>query len=43
MDINGTGRSLEISKTEGKKWHWKEPGNLNIGWKEMELEGTWKS
>ena len=45
MEGNGIGRNLEISILDGRKWNWKEPGNLNIRWKEkeMELEGTQKS
>ena len=42
MEGNGTGRKLEILKIDGKKWNWKEPGILNIRWKEMELDGSWK-
>ena len=39
MKINETGRNLEISKTDEKKWKWMEPGNLKIDekkWKQME-------
>ena len=43
MERNGTGRNLEFSKINRKKWNWKKPGNLKNRWKEMELEGTWKS
>ena len=43
MERNGISRNLEVSKIDGTKWNWKEPGNLNIRWKEMELEGTLKS
>ena len=37
MEGNEIGRNLEISKIDRRKWNWKEPGNLNIRWKEMEL------
>ena len=43
MEGNGIERNLEISKIDGRKWNWKEPGNLKNRLKEMELEGTWKS
>ena len=43
MEETGTGRNLEISILDGRKWNWKEPGSLKNRWKEMELEGTWKS
>ena len=36
-------RNVEISIVEGRKWKWKEDGNLNNKWKEMEFERTWKS
>ena len=34
----GTGRNLEISKTDGRKWNWKEPGNLRNRREEIDLE-----
>ena len=43
MEGNRIGRNLEISKIDGRKWNWKEAGNLKNKWKEMELEGTWNS
>ena len=43
MEGTRTGRNLEISKIDGRKWNWKAPGNLKKRWKELELEGTWKS
>ena len=43
MEENGIGGKLDVTKIDGRKWNWKELGNLNIRWKEMELEGTWKS
>ena len=53
MKGNGIGMNLEISKIDGRKWNWKEPGNLKNKWKEpgnlknrwkeMEFEEAWKS
>ena len=28
MERNGTGRNLEIMKTDGTKWNWKEPAKM---------------
>ena len=39
MKINETGKNLEISKLDEKKWKWMEPGSLKIDekkWKWME-------
>ena len=43
MEENGIGGNLDIAKIDGRKWNWKEPGNLNIRWKEMEVEESWNS
>ena len=40
MDLKGTWKS---QKMHGRKLIWKEPGSLNIKWKEIDMEGTWKS
>ena len=38
MERNGTVRNLENLKIDGKKWNWKEPGNL---WKsQYQMEGN---
>ena len=43
MKGNGIERNLETWRLDGKMWNWKEPGNSNITWKELEFEGTWNS
>ena len=43
MERNGIERNLKITKIDETKWNWKEPGNLRNSWKEIELEGAWKS
>ena len=43
MERDEIGRKQEISEIDGTNWNWKEPRNLKNRWKEMELEGTWKS
>ena len=43
MEGNGIGRNVEISMLDERKWNWKEGGNLKNRWKEIELEGRWKS
>ena len=43
MEQNGIGRNMEISILDGRKWNWKEHGNVNIRISGMEMEGRWKS
>ena len=43
MEENGIEGNLDITKTGGREQNLKEPGNRNIRWKEMELEGTLES